>query len=387
VKENKPKDWKEKINVFFERSPQLKSCIKNPIFFSDAFWARDASKVFFEKNGGSSGDDYYRLVFKKGTSGSLMTIGRGELSALKTTTIVEKGKIAGTAGLERVEIPTASNFLPRLLMESMFGVIQNHLGYISNLCEDIRNRQIIGDYAKLERISEVIVNCFESIPEMDQCMMRLNLERIMRNTDECHDLLIIMREELTKESKAKAENFRSDHCHYFAHLVSHVEAMMKHNVFAAYERFVAGNICQIVLSGNYSANNIEQSKQSVIRVKESLCKVFERHVDAPKRCIDDLHHMVKEIEDGNRPSSWNGWNISNLKEEISKSESDVANIEKKLYALLDAKLESFDFLLQLATKDEIEIYLVNGAIIVNEQSSVLPESQSPRSSALNQMPK
>ena len=64
--------------------------------------------------------------------------------------------------------------------------------------------------------------------------------------------------------------------------IDFVRQMMRHNVFAAYERFVAGKICQIVLSGNYSPSNIERSKQSVIRVKDTICKVFEGRIKAHK---------------------------------------------------------------------------------------------------------
>ena len=376
------KDWEKNITVLFSEVPELKGLIKNPVFYSNAPWAGDVNRHFLNNTGGSAGNDFYRVVFKQGSPKSLMTIGSGELSGLKTTTVVSKGKISDVAGLQSVDIPTASNLLPMLLMMGMFGAIQRHLGYISNVCTDIRNRQIIGDHARLERISEVILDCFESIPEMNQDVMRLNLTRVANNTDECLELLIVMREELARVNKANPVVDRTfdgrdvegelgwDKYSYDPIYIMH--QMLRHNVFAAYERYVAGKICQIVLSGNYSPSNIERSKQSVVRVKDRIRQLFEPRLTAHKRGAERRENQIIECKDGHDVGNWT---LGDLEHALSRQLRTIAHIEEQLDGLLEAKLESFDFLSRLANTDEIDVYLINGAIVIDEKDHVLPNQQ------------
>lgn len=387
------KEWEKGITVLFGSFPQLKSLISNPVYYSNAPWAGEVNNYFLRSTEGTASENFYRVVFKKGSPKNLMTIGSGELSGLKTTTVVEKGRIAETAGLERVDVPAANNLLPMLLTTAMFGAIQNRLSYISNVCADIRNRQIVGDHAKLERISEVILDCFESIPEMDQDVMRLNLARMVTNTDECLEILFVMKDELTKLSKSKntphsttnwgdveitLENYQKSSYRP----VEFLHEMMRHSVFAAYERFVAGKICQIVLSGNYSPSNIERSKKSVSRACESIRQIFNQRIQAHKNGIDGFKRRISELEDSFRKGYeiekfGRGDNIRDLEFSIEAQTKTITEIEQHLYDLLDSKLESFDFLLQLANQDEIDVYLVNGALVIekNEISEQVGEQR------------
>ncbi|KGV13521.1 hypothetical protein X881_3667 [Burkholderia pseudomallei MSHR4300] len=375
MEERKLKEWEKNIKVLFEHAPRLEKLIENPVYYSNGPWAGEVNSYFLKSTGGSAGEDFYRVVFKRGSPKSLMAISSGELSGLKTTSVVEKGRIAAVAGLERVDVPAASNLLPMLLTMGMFGAIQNHLGYISNVCADIRNRQIVGDHARLERISEVILDCFESIPEMDQDMMRLNLGRMVTNTDECLELLILMREELRRESKANPVPYSTVDGRWvevsgpnwqksFYDPIQFVRQMMCHNVFAAYERFVAGKICQIVLSGNYAPSNIERSKQSVIRVKDTIREVFEGRITAHKNGAKEYESLILQFNKGYDVGTRT---LEDLEHALSRQQQTIADIEGQLDGLLDAKLESFDFLSRLANRDEIDVYLINGAIVINEK--------------------
>lgn len=391
------KSWEKNIKVLFEKTSQLTNLIANPIYYSDAPWAKDVSNYFIKSIGSSVDKDvFYRIVFKKGSATSLMTLGSGELSGLQTTSVIEKGRITNVAGLEPVKSAAAPNLLAMLLKIGMFGAIQNHLSYISNICVDIRNRQIVGDHAKLERISEVILDCFESIPEMNQEMMHLNLARIMNNTDECLELLIVMREELSRDSNSRKtsrittnwqrEEILTPNGERLSYSpIDFVREMMQHNVFAAYERFVAGKICQIILSGNYSLSNIERSKQSVIRIQDSIRKIFSPRIQAHHNGVTDFNQRLSDLEynfkNGNTLQNQNpDYNYAHLKTNIEKQLKTISEIEAQLHNLLDAKLESFDFLIQLANKDKIDVYLINGAIIINEQSVNVPQNQNNTSS-------
>ena len=142
--------------------------------------------------------------------------------------------------------------------------------------------------------------------------------------------------------------------------------MMRHNVFAAYERFVAGKICQIVLSGNYSPSNLERSKQSVIRMKDSIHKVFEGRIKAHKEGAKEYERLILDCNSGYDVGNWT---FEGLEQARSRQLQTIADMEGQLDGLLDAKLESFDFLSRLANRDEIDVYLINGAIVIDEKEA------------------
>lgn len=116
MKERTLKEWEKKIKVLFEHAPQLAKLINNPVYYSNAPWAGKVYSHFLKSTEGSSGEVFFRVVFKQGSPKSLMTIGSGELSGKKTTSVIEKGRITAVAGLEPVDLPTASN-LPLLKFE------------------------------------------------------------------------------------------------------------------------------------------------------------------------------------------------------------------------------------------------------------------------------
>jgi len=157
--------------------------------------------------------------------------------------------------------------------------------------------------------------------------------------------------------------------------VSFVRKMLRHNVFAAYERLVAGKICQIVLSGNYSPSNIELSKQVIIRVKDTIRQVFEKRIKAHKEGLQDYEHRIIQCNLGTDYDASN-LTLEDLKHLLSQQLRTVTEFEGQLDRLLDAKLESFDFLSRLANKEEIEVYLINGAIVINEKEvQAIPRQQ------------
>ena len=147
--------------------------------------------------------------------------------------------------------------------------------------------------------------------------------------------MIVMREELAKESQANnvphstfdrqpVEVTKPSLQKSSYDPIQFVRQMMRHNVFAAYERFIAGKICQIVLSGNYSPSNIERSKQSVIRVKDKIRKVFEERVKAHKNGAKEYERLIFEF---NNSYDVGGWTVENLERALSQQLQTVAEIE------------------------------------------------------------
>ena len=151
------------IQVIFENNPKLMELIPNPILVSDSSFVSAFSQKLKESSIGTEENLFYRVVFKKDSSRELMTINSGELKGLLTSTCIEKGRISNVAGLEKVELDNQTDLMPTLLGISLYSSIQNNLSYISDLCVDIRNHQILEEQARFERISETIVDSFSSI--------------------------------------------------------------------------------------------------------------------------------------------------------------------------------------------------------------------------------
>lgn len=115
-------------------------------------------------------------------------------------------------------------------------------------------------------------------------------------------------------------------------LIVFINNVLTHPVFAVFERLVAGRICEIVISGNFSDSNIQRHKDFIYRIQtklEELMKyrlcAFERFTMEQKNIIDeDLNltgHDRKELE-------------KNLAEHINF----VKEINEKIFSLLKTSL-------------------------------------------------
>lgn len=365
--ENLPKS----IQVIFEKNPNLSELIPNPRLISNSLFISAFSQKLSYLAKGNEDEYFYRLVFKKGSSRELMTINSGELEGLPTTTCIEKGKISDVAGLEKVELDNQLDLMPALLGISLYSSIQNSLSYISDLCIDIRKHQIIEEQARFERISETIVDSFRSIPDisLDRSMRDIYLSRIVKNNDDCYELYISQRLRFSDLLNSK-QNIFSTGCNFYYtdsntnqkfHPGQFFEReVLTHPVFAVFERLVAGKICEIVISGNYSDNNIQRYRDFVTRIKNELDKLMEYRIDAFDNFTDE---QKQEIEQN---KSLDGYQLDGLRVQLKQHTDFINRINGKLFVLLESKLESFNILSYLMEQDEIDVFLVNGKLIVND---------------------
>ena len=362
-------DLPKSIQVIFENNPQLKELIPNPTLVSDSSFV----SAFSQKLGRSSvveeGKYFYKVVFKKNSSRELMTINSGELKGLLTSTCIEKGKISDVAGLEKVELDNQSDLMPTLLGISLYGSIQNNLSYISHLCVDIRNHQIIEEQARFERISETIVDSFKSIPDiaLDRSMRDVYLSRIVKNNDDCYEMYISQRQGfndlIESEPREYSTGFRYGYTMHngqqFYPDKFFENKVLAHPVFSVFERLVAGRICEIVLSGNYSDSNIQRHKDFISRVQTELEKIMEYRLNAFHRFTEDQKVKIE------KDLSLSGYDRNELNDQLMEHIGFVEQIENKVSGLLEAKLDGFNILAHLMEQDEIDVFLIDGKLLVS----------------------
>ncbi|WP_461535181.1 hypothetical protein [Spongorhabdus nitratireducens] len=362
-------DLPKNIQVIFENNPKLMELIPNPSLISNSSFVSAFSQKLNSSSTGAEDEFFYRVVFKKDSSRELMTINSGELKGLLTSTCIEKGKISDVAGLEKVELENQTDLMPTLLGISLYSAIQNSLSYISHLCVDIRNHQILEEQARFERISETIVDSFRSIPDIsvDRSMRDVYLSRIVKNNEDCYEMYVSQRQRFSDLLQSEPQYYSTGYNYWFN---THdgrrinpdqffVMKVLSHPVFSVFERLVAGRICEIVLSGNYSTSNIKRHKDFVNRVQRELEKLMEYRLKAFDNFTSE--HKQKIEED----MSLSGYDRKNLSDELERHVTFVAQIKDKVFDLLDAKLHSFKVLAHLMDQDEIDVYLIDGKLLVS----------------------
>lgn len=372
MEESHKKDVQLAIKVQFDKHPLLPMLVKNPTHYLQSPWTQLVSQQLQSQFGTLGDEAFYRIVFSPGASGELMTIQKGPLAGLQTTSVVKGGRITSVAALEKVDGQIAPNLMPMLLTMGALNSIHARLSYIADICTDIRNRQIAGDKAKLERISEVIVDCFESMSEGDQRLNEDNLRRVTNNTDDCYEILITLLEDLYAQHKEKEMDYESfdestgiafDYQRKLNRPTEAMHKLMRHSVFAAYERYAAGRACQVVLSGNYSPTNIGRHKQALGRVRDSIREVFDERMERYNR---GAQYFRRVIDDLNRGYVEFNWTVEAAQRSLDTQVSVIEKLESELYTSLDARIVDFDDLAQIFKRGKFQVLVIDGAMIFSE---------------------
>lgn len=381
MEERKKKESQLAIRVQFDKHPLLPTLVKNPTHYLQSPWTQFVSQQLQSQFGTRGDGAFYRIVFSPGASGELMTIQKGPLAGLQTTSVVESGRITSVAALEKVDGQIARNLMPMLLTMGALNSIHARLSYISDICTDIRNRQISGDKAKLERISEVIVDCFEGMSEGDEKLNEDNLRRVTNNTDDCFEILSALLDDLTAQHKAREMDYESvdeyTRVIFYGHRkldrpTAAIRELMRHSVFAAYERYAAGRACQVVLSGNYSPSNIGRHKRALERVRDSIRKVFDERMERHNRGAEFFRRKIDNLNQGYEESNWT---VESAQDSLDQQLRVIKELENELYTLLDARIADFDALAQIFRKGKFEIIVIDGVMIFSEEDSPALENE------------
>lgn len=381
MEENQKKNLKLAIKVHFDKHPQLPMLVKNPTHYLQSPWTQLINQQLQSLFSPAGEQAFYRIVFNPEVSGELMTIQKGPLAGLQTTSVVEGGRITSVAALEKVSGQISPNWIPLMMTMGTLNSINARLSYITDICTDIRNRQISGDKAKLARISEVIVDCFESMSEGDERLNEDNLRRVTNNTDDCYEILITFLDDLLAKHKEKEMDYHSfdkrtniyfDPPQKLCNPTEAIQELMQHSVFAAYERYAAGRACQVVLSGNYSPSNIGRHKSALGRVRDSIRKVFDERIERFNRGAE---HFRKIIDNLNRGHNESNWTVETAKDSLNIQLDVIKELESELYASLDARIADFDALAKISTTGKFEIIVIDGIMIFGEVDMPMLENE------------
>lgn len=373
------------IKVQFGKYPLLQTLVKSPTRCLQSPLSQLVSQRLHSQLGTRDDKDFYRIVFSPGASGELMTIQRGPLAGLQTTSVVENGRISSIAGLEKVDDKIARNMMPILLAMGALNSINNRLDHITDICVDIRNHQIHADKAKLERISEVIIDCFESMSEGNPRLNRENLIRVTRNTDDCFEILCAFLDDLKSDHKKRPMDHRSfdektriqnsgkQQCDRPSAVI---RQLMQHPVFSAYERYVAGHACQALLLGDYSQSSIGRRKRSLERACDSIRKVFKERIEPYNRGAEYFSQIADDVYQG---IEHNGWTVKDARDCLDIQLDAIKQLQSELYKLLDARIDDFDALSKFGKNVKLEIFVIDGVMIFSEDDSLARESEEPLS--------
>ena len=361
-------DLPKSIQVIFNNNPMLERLIPNPVFISNSPLDYAFDQILKIHTIGTEKDTFYRVVFKKDSSRNLMNISSGELRGLSTTTCIERGKISDTAGLEKVNIDNTYWVVPALLGIGLYNSIYTKLSYISNLCSDIRNHQLIEEQSRFERVSETIVDTFRSIPDLafDRSLRDIYLSRIVKCNDDCFEIYISQREQFKKLLKSEPEYhstglnayIKENNINYYPSKFFEFD-VLTHSVSSVFERLVAGRICEIITCSNYSDNNINRHKDFILRIKRELEALMNYRLTAFNNFIEEKQCEIN-----------NNFNLSDyereeLKSEINRQKCFLEKINARLDDLLDSKYNSFDILSHVMEQDEINILLIDGKVLIS----------------------
>lgn len=361
----------QSVTVLFEKYPQLGKLVRNPLLVNDSAFSSSLISNMMRKLGSVNDGDFYKLVFKKDSSRDLMTIGTGELAGLKSSIVVEKGNIVGHAGLQKIDGFNAVNVLPIILNLGFYGALRSQINHLSNIVIDVRNQQLMEEQAKFERVSETIVECAESLPNIfaDLSLRPVYLSRILSTYDDCLELFYVQREKfrLLEDSQIRCGPFCAGWTYNNQNPSEFFERkLLNHPIFSVFERLVGCRLSEVLISGNFSDENIAKNVRSLRRViddiKGQLSLRLSDFREFTRRAELQLSQGYFYFEESNE----------SLQRQLNFHREYVRRIEGKIHSSLDGKLDSFQIIKHLAEREEIELIFLDGVLILNDGLLSMP---------------
>lgn len=358
----------KEVVVLFECNPEIKKLIPNPLLVNDSEFLASLTQQFNKSLGGTRSGELHRIIFKKDSSRELMTVQSKELAGLLTDTVVECGRLDNVAELKVLPRPFDDALFPSLLSLAVFRLLRKELSYISRVGEEKSGLLPQVDQARFERIAKVIADCYECVPlvSIDSALRDIHLARLIRSNDECYELFVSERSSfqtfLLKWPAGYAVYYKGNQYYNPGQLDVRMfleRQIMQHPVFLLFESLVAGRICEVLLSGNYSELNIQRHRRTLGKAVNEL-----------RSCFGDIFRTLEngseqlEIEMDNRDITRREYD--EIKLFLQDHNAGRTLLEDRLAAALDQKLHGFDLLERITWRDKIELYLVNGALVIND---------------------
>ncbi|MCP2076128.1 UNVERIFIED_ORG: hypothetical protein J2Y77_005564 [Pseudomonas lini] len=359
----------KEVSAVLESNPEFNNILPNPLLVNDSDFLVSLTQQFNKELGSTRADDFYRITFKKDSSRDLITIQSEALAGLLTTTYVEKGKISDITELRKAPGSVNDAMLSSLLAVAIFRSLRSKLSYISRSAAEVKTHQLQADQARFERITEVIFDSLESIPlvSIDSALRDIHLARVIRANDDCYELYVSQRSSFMHLLAGWPRDYAVfyDNNHYYDPTRLNIknfldQKIIQHPVFIVFERLVAGRICEIMLSGNYSQLNIQRHRRLLRRVIEELR-------DCLKEVFRTLHNGKSQLESSMDDPELKLREREEKNAYLNQHNAGVELLNSRLFAGLDKKLGSLSLLDRIAMKEKLDLYLINGALLINDE--------------------
>ncbi|WP_458376622.1 hypothetical protein [Pseudomonas pergaminensis] len=367
-------DLPQSVISIFNDHPELQKIIPHPVQLTDHALLDSVTTALSKVYGKLQHDDFYQVVFKNGSSQDLLALKNGELAGFLTTTCVNKGKFSDVAGLKKVNDALSMPLLHSMLNVMIYRSLKAELSYISHIVTDIRNDQILTRQAIFERINEVIIDCYHSIPDaaLDETLRGIQLTRIIKNSDDCFELYVQQREELKTLTKQvpqchelyyPAGSYQDGQGYYSQFNIEDFfkSKVLNHSVFSLFERMTATKVCELLLSENYSENNYTRIRRQLVKIAGEIRECLIPTISKLDSASDK---MQRESADQHITRHEENIRIEALKRQQQGAELLRGLLEEKL----EGKLRGLELLKQSSAKGEWSVFLLNGVLLVNNES-------------------
>ena len=355
--------------------PALQKLLPHPVQLAEPMLLDSITGAIAKAYGKLQHDDFYQIVFKNGSSQDLLALKNGELAGFLTTTCVRKGRFSDVAGLKKVNDPISMPLLHSMLNVMIYRSLKSELSYISHIVTDIRNDQILARQAIFERINEVIIDCYHSIPDaaLDETLRGIQLTRIIKNSDDCFELYVQFREEL-KKLLEKVPNCNQlyfpqgtyqDNSGYWNNFNINnffISEILNHPVFSLFERMAATKVCELLLNENYSETNHLRIRRQLEKVASEIRKLL-------NTIFSKLNSAAEKIREEADDLSITQHEAKNRIEALNRQEKGTVLLSGLLDEKLEAKLKGLDLIKKISAQGEWNVFVVNGVLLVNNDSA------------------
>lgn len=315
-------------------------------------------KSWFDAAISSEQDKVYKIIFPKGCSKKLMLLQSGELSGLRTTSVVSDGKIQATAGLE--EVFERNEY--KLLSFALFGLVEQYLSQISRVSQELYEAKQIEIRAKFERISYVLESTFDILPELlvDKSLRAPYLNQIVDSNSNCFEIYVIFRERFKSRCNETCQKLRDDNSTYRAeNRCHHLNNLLKDNVFAALERFAYGKVCEIFLSNNFTDSYLNSIQNQLYLMMNEVIEIMRLAAPYENNFRQDWQF---DIDNRQVTKSERERLQSELDDYIARHESIFQSLDSRLAV----NIQGVEAIAKHSQVSDIQLFIKNGELYIHE---------------------
>ena len=310
-------------------------------------------------DGGNHG--YYKLHFPRGCGSDLMIHKTGVLQGLKTTSIIENGKIMATAGLESVSVPESKAYT--LLRLTLYGMVLDSLSYIAELSSRLYQLKVYETKAKFDRITYIVKSSFEILPVLidDEQLRASYLNQILGCNNDCYELFVLFGEQFKDRCKEAGNKINQNNT---SHLKRNeiLRELLGDNVFGAFERFLAGKICEIFISNNFTEKYLKSAKSQIDEMSQQLVDIYSSANWSEKTFRNNWQSQINSKE-------VNKQEYDNLQNELNKYMQQNDSIKNELIESIKLKKNVIQLLICKTSEQEVNFYLKDSGLYSEEYTA------------------